>query len=126
MPAPALAPALFDTCILIDYLRGIAAAQTECDRHFDRAISLVSWMEVMAGSTAANEEAARLFLRNFDVLPVTANIAEKAYPIRRARKLKLPDAIIQATAESAGRVLVTRNTRDFRAGTPGIRIPYRL
>jgi hypothetical protein len=40
--------------------------------------------------------------------------------------MKLPDAIIQATAEGAGRVLITRNTRDFPASTPGVRIPYTL
>ena len=46
-------PVLFDTNILIDYLRGIPQARTECDRHSDRAVSIVTWMEVMAGSTAA-------------------------------------------------------------------------
>jgi hypothetical protein len=46
--------------------------------------------------------------------------------VRRERRLKLPDAIILATAETADRLLITRNTRDFPANDPGIRIPYRL
>jgi predicted nucleic acid-binding protein len=83
-------------------------------------------MEVMAGSTEANEADARLFLLNFYSLPVGADVAERAFILRRSSRIKLPDAIIQATAEGAGRVLITRNTRDFPAGTPGVRIPYTL
>jgi predicted nucleic acid-binding protein len=119
-------PVLFDTNILIDYLRGIPQARAECDRHADRAVSIISWMEVMAGSTAANEADARGFLLNFYTLPVGADVAERAFLLCRSSKIKLPDAIIQATAEGDGRVLITRNTRDFPAGTPGVRIPYML
>lgn len=36
------------------------------------------------------------------------------------------DAIILSTAQIRGRVLVTRNTRDFPAEMPGIRVPYQL
>ena len=119
-------PVLFDTNILIDYLRGIPQARTECDVHADRAVSVISWMEVMAGSTAANEADARTFLLNFYTLPLGADVAERAFLLRRSSRIKLPDAIIQATAEAAGRVLITRNTRDFPAGTPGVWIPYTL
>ena len=119
-------PVLFDTNILIDYLRGIPQARAECGSHADRAVSIVSWMEVMAGSTAANEADARTFLLNFYTLPLGSDVAERAFQLRRSHRIKLPDAIIQATAEVAGRVLITRNTRDFPAGTPGVRIPYTL
>ena len=119
-------PVLFDTNILIDYLRGIAQARAECDRHADRAISIVTWMEVMAGSTSDNEADARTFLLNFYTLPVDAEVAERAFQLRRTNRIKLPDAIIQATAEGSGRVLITRNSRDFPPGTPGVLIPYSL
>ena len=119
-------PVLFDTNILIDYLRGIPQARTECDVHADRAVSVISWMEVMAGSTAANEADARSFLLNFYTLTVGVDVAERAFLLRRSNRIQLPDAIIQATAEAAGRVLITRNTRAFPAGTPGVRIPYTL
>jgi predicted nucleic acid-binding protein len=119
-------PVLFDTNILIDYLRGISQARAECDKHSDRAVSIITWMEVMAGSTAANEADARSCLLNFYTLPLTAEIAERAFLLRRASGIKLPDAIIQATAEASGRFLITRNTRDFPPGTPGVRIPYTL
>jgi predicted nucleic acid-binding protein len=119
-------PVLFDTNILIDYLRGIPQARSECDRHSDRAISIVSWMEVMAGSTEANEADARTFLLNFYTLPLDADVAERAFQLRRANRIKLPDAVIQATAEESGRILITRNTRDFPPGTHGVLVPYTL
>lgn len=117
---------LFDTNILIDYLRGIPQARAECDKHSDRAVSIVSWMEVMAGSTAENEADVRSFLLNFYTLPLDADVAERAFLLRRTNRIKLPDAIIQATAEGSGRILITRNTRDFPPGTPGVLIPYAL
>ena len=120
------APVLFDTDILIDYLRGIAQARAECDKHSDRAVSIVTWMEVMAGSKADNEADARSCLLNFYTLPLTAEVAERAFLLRRTGRIKLPDAIIQATSEAAGRILITRNTRDFPPGTPRVRIPYTL
>ena len=115
---------LFDTCILIDYLKGLAPARTECGRHSDRAISIISWMEVLAGIETAHEAEIRSFLLNFHTLPLTPAIAERAVIIRRSRRIKLPDAVIQATAEEAGRTLITRNTRDFPKGFAGTHIPY--
>jgi predicted nucleic acid-binding protein len=44
--------ALLDTNILIDFLRGIPAARDEMNRHQDKAISIVTWMEVIAGAPA--------------------------------------------------------------------------
>jgi predicted nucleic acid-binding protein len=119
-------PVVFDTCILIDYLRGIPRARAECDRHADRAISIITWMEVMAGATAINEDDTRAFLLNFRPVLLTPEVAERAVAIRRANKIKLPDAIILATAEIEGRVLITRNTRDFPAKMSTIRVPYTL
>lgn len=119
-------PVLFDTNILIDYLRGIPQARAQCDSHSDRAVSIITWMEVMAGSTASNEADTRSFLLNFSTLPLDADVAERASLLRKTNRVKLPDAIIQATAENSGRILITRNTRDFPPGTPGVLIPYTL
>ena len=41
---------LFDTNILIDYLKGIPFAVAEIDGSASRAISVISWREVMAGA----------------------------------------------------------------------------
>ena len=117
---------LFDTNILIDHLSGIDRAGAELRQYQDRAISIITWMEVMAGSNSEDESRIRAFLTAFRCLPITPDVAERTFLVRKQHKLKLPDAIILATAEAADRLLITRNTRDFPAGDPGVRIPYRL
>lgn len=118
---------LFDTNILIDHLNGEKRATQEIRRSPGAAISIITWIEVMAGAAGAEEEALlRTFLTNFHCLPITGPIAERASENRRVRRIKLPDAIILATAETAGRQLVTRNVRDFPKGMRGVRMPYQV
>lgn len=38
--------------------------------------------------------------------------------------VKLPDCIIHATAQVEGRIIVTRNARDFGGKGPAVHIPY--
>ncbi len=45
--------------------------------------------------------------------------------LRQEYKLKLPDAIILATAQLHRLELITRNTKDF-AGIPGVVTPYEI
>jgi predicted nucleic acid-binding protein len=119
-------PVLFDTVILIDYLNSIPQAKTAMDRYSDRAISVITWMEVMAGSTTEDEVRLRSFLQNFRLIALESDIAERGFQVRRDRKIKLPDAIIQASAELFGRTILTRNTRDFPESMVGVIIPYRI
>nr|MBA3544449.1 PIN domain-containing protein [Chthoniobacterales bacterium] len=58
-------------------------------------------------------------------LPLTPEVAEETVVLRRKHRLKLPDAIIWATAVSENCLLVTRNKGDFPADHVGIRFPYR-
>lgn len=117
---------LFDSCILIDYLQGIPEAREELRRYDESAISIVTWMEVMVGADASVEAATRAFLAAFETIGIDAEIAERAVAIRRGSRIRLPDALIKATADVAGALLVTRNTRDFPPDMPGVRIPYGL
>lgn len=116
--------ALFDTNILIDYLNGVEQAKGELDRYSDKAISLVTWMEVMVGATPATEDVLRGFLSDFDNLPIDESVATVAVELRKKHKIKLPDAIVWATAQVGRRLLVTRNSKFFSPDEPGVRIPY--
>lgn len=118
--------AVFDTNILVDFLRGVPEAEAELALYQSPAISLVSWIEVMAGTTPKTEGPARAFLNSFELLEIDEKTAECAVLIRKAKRIKLPDAIILATAQVHQCLLVTRNTRDFDPGDPGVREPYRL
>jgi predicted nucleic acid-binding protein len=119
-------PALFDTNIVIDYLSGVQDAFNELSVYTDRAVSIGTWMEVMVGAKPDSEAQTRAVLNMFVLLPLTADVAERAVFERRQSRMKLPDAIILATAHQTGRILITRNTKDFSASHPLIRIPYRI
>jgi predicted nucleic acid-binding protein len=118
--------AVIDTNILVDYLQGVSLSQKELTLYQSAAISVISWMEVMAGTTAETEGAARAFLRTFDLLGIDSKIAEQAVALRRSKRIKLPDAIIWATAQVHECLLVSRNSRDFDPSDPGVRVPYTI
>ena len=121
----------FDSNIIIDALAGNGAARIEIDRATDfgsRAwISRVVWIEVMSKGEGEGLRRAETLLSGFGIDEVDAEIGRRAAALRRERgRLKALDAIILATAQTRGRVLVTRNTKDFPAQMPGIRVPYIL
>ncbi|WP_179404331.1 type II toxin-antitoxin system VapC family toxin [Burkholderia guangdongensis] len=118
--------ALFDTNVLIDYLNGIEAAKAELDRYTTRAISAITWMEVLVGTAPADDAAIRAWLKSFSVIDLDAAIAERAVEIRKTKRIRLPDAIVWASAQVNGLLLVSRNTKDFPADEPGVRVPYTL
>ena len=117
--------AVFDTNILIDFLTGRTEAQEEFDRYTRRGISIVTWIELQIGSRTEDEaDVIDLFLREFRVIEITRQVARRAVEIRRRSHVRLPDAIIWATAQMESAQLVTRNTKDFSKNDPAIRIPY--
>lgn len=119
----------FDTNILIDALRGFPQAHVEILRASAAGgqpwISRLVWIEVMSKGSGEGLRRAEYFLTGFAIDEVDQEISARAALLRRERpRLKLPDAVILASALARGRILVTRNTRDFPAAMPGIRIPY--
>lgn len=121
----------FDANILIDALLNHGPAQAELRRAAGSGsrlwISRMAWIEVMSkGSDAVLQEATR-FLSRFGLDEIDEETAARAAQLRRQRpRLRSPDAIILASAQVRGRVLVTRNTKDFPANMPGVRVPYTL
>jgi len=119
--------ALFDTNILIDYLKGIEPAEAELARYRQPLISIVTWVELQAGvRDDAEGDVVEMFLRDFKVVDLTRAIARDAAGIRQTSRLRVPDALIWASARHESALLITRNTRDFPADEPGIRVPYQV
>jgi len=121
----------FDANIVIDALAGYPLARAEIQRavsHGSRPwISRMAWIEVLSKGHDAIVREATAFLSHFGLDEIDEEIAQRAAALRRDRpRLKSPDAIILATAQIRGRVLVTRNIKDFPAAMPGIRVPYTL
>ena len=119
--------AVFDTNILIDYLNGVAVAKEELAKYTVRQISIITQVEVLVGCKDLDEEkAVRGFLATFDILDVSAEVAQEAVALRRKLRLKIPDAIVYATARTQGCILVSRDAKEFKREWPDIRIPYDL
>ena len=117
--------AVFDTNILIDYLNGVEAAAKELALYQDRIISVITSIEVAVGARSSVEATViKGFISTFQVREVSALVAAEAVALRQAHRLKIPDAIVYATARREGCILVTRNTKDFDSAWPDIRVPY--
>lgn len=73
---------LIATDLLIDYLRGSVAAAQLIEAHPHRAISVLTWLDVMALAPPARREATRAFLRSFERLSINEAIADEALRLR--------------------------------------------
>ncbi len=119
--------AAFDTNILIDALKGLPQARAEFALYDEKCISVITWMEVMAGVRGDEETPIRRWLAGFTLLPVDVRVMEAGTAIRQRYRIALPDAIILASARTASIQLVTRNTKDFNPSVhPDVRVPYGL
>ena len=122
-----MSAAVFDTWILLDALRGIPQAGTELKRYGQRYLSRISWIEVLTHGLPDDAQRTEAFLAHFKVVEISDEIARSAAQLRAQRRgLTFSNAIVLATAQTTGRILVTRNTHAFPAQMPGIRVPYSL
>lgn len=103
-----MADVLVDTDVFVDHLRGAAGLEPGAHRlHY----SVITRAELFAGSTAT--DLVMTLLAPFREVPVGRSVAERAGRIRRESGVRLPDALIAATALEGGLMLVTRNRSDF-------------
>ena len=109
---------LIDTNILIYALNGEGACARFIQEHAPvSAINPIIHIETMAfpfPTSQAEDEANRL-LAHFHMLPIDQAVIRQTINIRRDQRIKLPDAIIAATAQANTLILVTHNIRDFQS-----------
>ena len=119
-----MADPFFDTNIIIDWMFDRREAIAELSRYPRHRISRIVWAEVLAGEAMETRCAVQELISPFEIVEVDTPIAATAADIRYRTGIKLIDALILATAQVNGAILVTRSTKDFPANMPGIRIPY--
>lgn len=82
-------------------------------------------MELLCGAKDSREkQAVETLLSGMQRVDFDEKVARRAVELRQSLRLKLPDAVVLASAEEEGCILVTRNTRDFPADDPRVRFPY--
>ena len=115
----AVSPLLIDTDVLIDYLRGQAAAVTYLESLTGPLlISAITVAELYAGVREGTERRAlESFVAVFQVVAADETIAKRGGLYRRdygkSHSVGLADALIAATAEEQGATLVTLNQKHF-------------
>jgi len=119
----------FDTNIIIDALLDVEVAIAELEHAAAGGeplwVSRMVWVEILSKGSPEEIRSAKNYLARFSTDELDEEIAVLAGALRRERpRLRSPDAIILATAQLRGRILVTRNTKDFSVEMPGVRIPY--
>lgn len=117
---------LLDTNILIDVLRGEAMALAWLEQQQQPHISVITWIEVLVGCREGETSRVHDWLESFPRLPLNDAIAAETVRLRQRHGLKIPDAIILATARCSGFSLATRNVKDFPLALGGVLHPYRL
>jgi predicted nucleic acid-binding protein len=78
-------------------------------------ISVMSRIEVLGYPQTADQlQQAMRLLAYFDEIPLHEPVVQRTITLRQQYRIRLPDALIAATALYLDFPLVTRNTRDFQ------------
>lgn len=111
---------LFDTNILIYWWADeIPPDQVPRIEHLLKTsfnISIITRIEFLGfpGFSGDLKQKSRDFLSYAVVLPLTPEVAERTIVLREKHSIKVPDAIIAATALTYDLTLITRNASDFK------------
>ena len=117
--------AVFDSNIIIDYFKGIQEAQTTINKYKHKYISFITWIECLVKIPPDRQFIAIELLSDFNLVTMDEKLMQESLRIRQTTKLKLPDAIILATAWTRQAKLLTRNSKDF-ANYDSVIIPYQV
>ena len=117
---------LIDTCAVIKYLalifppKGILFIRGIVDE--ESIISFISEIELQAWNPTDPDDMIiySKFIAGSNIIRVDDAVIEMTIEIRKKQKLKIPDAIISATAIVNGFTLISDNDNDFKK-IPGLK-----
>ncbi len=90
------------------------------------SISVITYMETLGYSFGSTDEKDKIesILSCFEMVYLDEAIVKSVIEIRSKNKIKLPDAIIAATANVQNSTLLTRNIKDFDGIATLLKNPY--
>ena len=110
---------LIDTNVAIEYIGEalLEKALTMLDGIIDEQfyISVINKIELLGFSDITENEELKFqeLINAADILDLDENIVNSTIEVRKKYKIKLPDAIIAATALENELTIITRNAKDF-------------
>jgi predicted nucleic acid-binding protein len=123
---------LIDTNIVSDFF---SAALPEVGLQFMEAVidavpklSVITQIELLCWKSVPDVEQKLMeFINDSIVLNITPKVIEYCVNLRKMKKIKIPDAIIAATALAHNCILITNNEKDF-ANVEGLSItnPHKI
>jgi predicted nucleic acid-binding protein len=117
--------AVFDTSVLVDYLRGVEQAKAALADFPHASIMVTTWIEVLAAAPRHLEAETRSFLRSFERLAINEAIADRALVLMENNAdLGVRHALPWATAQINTLVYVTSDFPKCANPDPGVVIPY--
>ena len=121
---------LLDSNVLIDALAGLPHGVRVLREARQRSglsviYSAIIRIELLGfPNLSQTEEAAiRRLLNEFEEVPISNAVIERTIQIRKAVRIKVPDALIAASAETVQAIVVTRNIADFQR-VPGLTVVH--
>ena len=108
--------AVLDSNIIIDASKGIISIKEIVDNYDFLFVPIISYIEVFGYNFSNNEEKIIIedIIKNIPIVNLDMEIAKIAIDYRKLSKIKIPDALILATAKNLGATLLTRNIDDFK------------
>ncbi len=110
---------LIDTNVAIEYIGEVLSESSlkKLDTIIDRkfSISVINKIELLGFADITENEELKFqeLIDAADIINLGEDIIHRTIKVRRQFKIKLPDAIIAATALVNNLALITRNTKDF-------------
>jgi len=110
---------LIDTNVAIDLLGGLLPTKAIAwlDRHIsDKVIcmSVINEIELLGFNALPHEvQDMQDLVNNVSVLELTREVVNRTIALKKVKKMKLPDAVVAATALVHNLTLISRNKADF-------------
>ncbi len=117
---------LIDTSLLLDYLNGDKRAGQALEPHKHRAISVITWLEIMAVAPPDKVEETRGFLRSFERLSISEAIADEALRLMTKHPgITFHQGLTWATAQINQLTLMTVDQVATKVEGLKVETPYR-